>query len=256
MIRTGAAALFLLLLSLPVARACDTARPITLAFHPSTADTALQFERYRETVDRVAGSYVRVVICQPASGPRVEASENPNRIINGASGVIVDRSGLVVTAAHIAADTKNDALVITLDGRSHKARILRVERNRELALLQIAPIPGMRVAEFGDSDRLVAGDSAFAVGTPDNKAGIVSLGRVLVPKLAERLDYNGYGFADAIKLRIDVVPGNSGGPIFDRQGLLMGIVGAFGLPDPGQQESHLGYAVPSNAIRNFLAKSN
>jgi S1-C subfamily serine protease len=256
MIRASVAALLLFWVSLAAALACETGRPINLAFHPSTADAALQFEGYRETVDRVAASYVRVVICQAGGGSRIEAAENPNRVINGASGVIVDRSGLIVTAAHIAADPKNDAQIITLDGRGHKARILRVERKGELALLRIAPFPGMRVAEFGDSDRLAAGDSAFAVGTPDNKAGIVSLGRVLVPKLAQRLDYDDYGFAEAIKLWIDVVPGNSGGPIFDREGRLVGIVGAFGLPEPGQTESHLGYAVPSNAIRRFLAKSN
>jgi len=234
--------------------ACERARPISLAYHPSEADASLRFEGYREAVARAAPAYVRVIVCQPASGTGRENAEMAGGIINGASGVVVDASGLVVTAAHIALDTKNDALVITIDGRGLKARILRVDPARELALLQIAPYPGMAVAEFGDSDALKMTEPVFAVGTPDNRGGIVSLGRVLAPKLDGRLEYNGFGFADAIKMRIDVVPGNSGGPIFDRAGRLIGIVGAFGLPDAGEKASRLGYAVPSNAIRAYLAR--
>jgi S1-C subfamily serine protease len=112
----------------------------------------------------------------------------------------------------------------------------------------------MKVAEFADSDALKSAEPVFAVGTPDNRGGVVSLGRVLVPKLEGRLEYNGFGFADAIKMRIDVVPGNSGGPVFDRAGKLVGIIGAFGLPDPGEKTSRLGYAVPSNSIRAYLAR--
>ncbi len=236
------------------ASACEArARPIALSYHPSTSESRLRFEGYEETAARAAPSYVRVVVCQAEGGtPRLDEAERKDGIINGASGVIVDASGLIVTAAHIALDPRHDAVVVTLDGQARKARILRVDRNRELALVKIAPFAGMAVAELADSDALQSADAVLAIGTPDNKGGVVSLGRVLVPKLEGRLEYNGFGFADAVKLRIDVEPGNSGGPVFDARGRLIGIVGAFGLPEPGETVSRLGFAVPSNAIRAYL----
>jgi S1-C subfamily serine protease len=226
--------------------------PMTLSYHPSEKIEALRFESYKAVVERAAPSYVRVIIRYKGSGQ--DSIDMAGGIVNGASGVIVDGSGLVVTAAHIALNTNHDAEVITMDGVRHPAQILRVERPRELALLRIAPYAGMQSASFADSDKLGRNEAVFAIGTPDNKGGVVSLGRVIDPKLSQRLDYNGFGFSDAIKMALAVKPGNSGGPVYDRQGRFLGIIGAFGLDntenfDP--KDPPLGYAVPANAVRAF-----
>jgi S1-C subfamily serine protease len=104
------------------------------------------------------------------------------------------------------------------------------------------------------------GDHVFAVGTPGNRPGIVSLGRVVEPRRPNRLEYNGYGFDDAIKLKIDVEPGNSGGPVFDKEGRVVGIVASFVLGDVDASKPtpppRLAYAVPSNSIRAFVFGQN
>ena len=204
-------------------------------------------------MQKTAPSYVRVKITDPTAGK--DASTDT---VNGASGVIVDPSGLVVTAAHIALDTKLVVKVVTFDGQYHNGTILKVDRNRELALIRIAPFPGIQAVPLADSSKLTIGEPVFAIGTPDNKPGVVSLGQVVETRHAERLEYNGFGFDDAVKLRIEVDPGNSGGPVYDRQGHLVGIIAAFvlGTTDSAKNYklSYLAYAVPSNAIRAYMGK--
>lgn len=228
--------------------------PMTLSYRANdAAGTGGQFENYQQVVQATAPSYVRVIVKDKAATADKDASSD---IVNGASGVIVDPSGLVVTAAHIALDPKLDATVITTDGKHRKATIQRVDRDRELALIRMAPFPGIQAAPLADSSKLAVGDPVFAIGTPANKPGVVSLGQVVEPRHAERLDYNGFGFNDAVKLRIEVDPGNSGGPVYDRQGRLIGIIAAFVLGTTDKEKkyklSYLAYAVPSNAIRAYL----
>lgn len=247
------------LLALLVA-ACASAQtpksdpPMTLTYRADNGAVAgVAFDGYRQVVQATSPSYVRVIVKAKESAADKDASSD---IVNGASGVIVDPSGLVVTAAHIALDPKLDAVVITTDGKHHKAAILRVDRDRELALIRIAPFPGLRAAPLADSDKLAVGDPVFAIGTPANKPGIVSLGQVVETKRTTRLEYNGFGFDNAVKLRIEVEPGNSGGPVYDRQGKLIGIIATFvmGTTDKAKNyhPSYLAYAVPSNAIRAYV----
>ena len=230
------------------------ARPVVLSY---AGEDGLGFSGHRALAEAVSPSYVRVVIEDPDAAAEGGGRDADGKaLISAASGVIVDASGLVVTAAHIAIDTRFKARVITLDGRSHPARILAVEPARELAVLRIRPFAGMAVAAMADSDGIEVGQAVLAIGTPGNRPGVVSLGRVVEAKHRRRLAYNGYGFDDGVKLHIDIEPGHSGGPVFDRRGALIGIIATFVLgdtTDPDAEAPHLAYAVPSNAMRAYLA---
>jgi S1-C subfamily serine protease len=103
---------------------------------------------------------------------------------------------------------------------------------------------------------LRAGEPAFVIGTPDNKPGMVALGRVAVPRMSRRIAYGGFGFSDGIELRADVQPGHSGGPVFDGAGRLIGILAGFGLGDTSRKTyvpTLIGYAVPSVTVAAYLA---
>jgi len=229
----------------------ERAKPIVL-FYPYPIEDSLRFDGYEAAAHAAAPAYVRVVINDPTAALGREAGTETK--VNAASGVIVSEDGLVVTAAHIALDRRYEAELVTIDGRKHPARILAVEPGRELALLRVVPFPGMRWARLADSTRLGVGTPVFAIGAPDNKAGGVSLGTVTEPRRRQRLEYNGFGFDDAIKLAIEVEPGFSGGPVFDRGGQMVGIVAGFAFADTknGAVSLRAAYAVPANAIREFL----
>jgi S1-C subfamily serine protease len=228
--------------------------------------TLVQFDQYEPSLafpeamaiaEGAAHGYVRVIIedRSAAAGASREAGTGRS-VVNGASGTIVDSSGLIVTAAHIALSESYKATVITMDGTKRPADILAVARDRELALLRIAPFPGMEPLVLADSDAVTDGEKIVAIGTPDNRPGVVSPGYIVQAKRSTRLEYNGFGYNDAIKLKLDALPGHSGGPVVDTQGRLIGIVASFVLPatdGPGAVLPRLAYAVPSNAIRRFVA---
>lgn len=233
-----------------VAPAATVTAPITLSYPYLTAREA-NIAGYREMAERAAPAYVRVTIIDPGNALYNE----PGGIIIKASGLIVDRAGHVVTAAHIARDTKLKALVTTRDGRVLAAEILDVAPDRELALLKIQPFPGMRPARFADSAKVGAGDFAFAIGSPRDTAGVVTLGWVRNPRFGKRLDYTGWGFSDAVKIAMEVESGHSGGPVFNRDGEIIGMVAVYELGDTSKvpyRSPRITFAVPARAIVSYL----
>lgn len=208
-------------------------------------------------LEHVSSAYVRLLIL----GERLDDSKGRGGahlgIVNGASGTIVDARGYIITAAHIATSADLQARATTLDGRAHEAAILHVSPERELALLKIEPLPGLTAAQLAQEDSVREGDRVFAIGTPDNVAGVVTSGRVRQPRRPGPVRYGRYGFSDAIELSIDVSPGFSGGPVFDRNGEMIGMMAGFGLGDTSRvpyASPSLGYAVPASAIRAYLAE--
>jgi len=229
---------------------------VTLSF-PPPAVTGIDFPDYRAVAERNAGIYVRLRILGTAS---VAAGADrglaaANNAVSYASGFIADPRGYVVTAAHIALSTDFTAEVITTDGRRFQGRIVAVARGRELALIKIAPFPGMAAAHLADSTSLVKGEPAFAIGTPNHQGGVVNLGIVLRPREAMRIRYNDFGYDDAIALAMAIRPGDSGGPVFDREGRVIGMVASFALGNGGSKPSaapNIAFAVPANAIAAFI----
>ncbi len=232
-------------------------RPAALSF-PYAPAPGVDFPDYRAVAEQNAGIYVRVrVIAEEAAGARSEAASEPSNVLNFASGFIADARGYVVTAAHIANATRFRAEVVTLDGRRYEGRIVAVERARELALIKIAPFPGMAAARFADSSKLAAGEPALAIGTPKHHGGIVSVGRILEPRLARRIQYNDYGYDNAIALAMPIETGHSGGPVLDREGRVIGMIASFLLGEGGSKakpEPPVGLAIPSNDIVAFLKR--
>jgi len=231
-------------------------QPAALSY-PAPPEPGTDFPDFRAVAERNAGIYVRVRILaeDETPVPRSELSSAPSNVLNFASGFIADARGYVVTAAHIANSTKFKAEVITLDGRRFSGRVVAVERQRELALIKINPFPGMQAARFADSARLTAGEAALAIGTPKHHGGIVSVGRIIDPRLARRIQYNDYGYDNAIALAMPIEPGHSGGPVLDREGRVIGMIASFLLGQSGSKaapQPRVGLAVPSDDIVAFM----
>ncbi|MFI4986872.1 MAG: S1C family serine protease [Alphaproteobacteria bacterium] len=231
--------------------------PAALSF-PYAVEPGVDFPDFRAVAEGNAGIYVRVrVIAEETAAARSEAASQPSSVLNFASGFIVDARGYVVTAAHIANSTAFKAEVVTLDGRRFSGRIVAVERAHELALIKIDPYPGMMAARFADSSTLAAGEPALAIGTPKHHGGIVSVGRILDPRLARRIQYNDYGYDDAIALAMSIDTGHSGGPVLDREGRVIGMIASFLLGEGGSKAKPrppVGLAVPANDIAAFLKR--
>lgn len=229
------------------------ARPVTLSYPYLTPQEAA-IPGFRALAERVVDSYVVVTITRPdhygtGSGPMD---------VTRASGIVVDARGYVITAAHIAKSPKFDASVTDRGGHTHRARIVAIDPTQELALLKLAPKNGLRPVRLAASKLLKKGDIALAIGSPGQRSGVVTLGRVRYPDIGERLDYGAYGFDNAIELSMEVESGHSGGPVFNQRGELIGIVAGYELGDTSKTpyvSPRITYVVPSDTIAKFLART-
>jgi len=156
----------------------------------------------------------------------------------GGSGVIWSGDGRIVTNSHVARAEKAD--VVLWDGRRLPARLISRDARRDLAELRVSET-GLPAATAGDSDALRPGELAIAIGSPLGFAGALSTGVIhSVGPIA------GMGRERWIGASVRLAPGNSGGPLADARGRVVGINTAI--------LNGLGVAVPSNAAADFLRR--
>lgn len=221
---------------------------------PDDRMSSTDIDNYRSVAQSAARAYVKIVIARKASRRREPGYEPALRVVSGASGIIVDPAGYVVTAAHIARSTAFEARVTTVEGREYSARIVHVDAGREMALLKISH-QGNRFHAAEPADGVRGNQPVFAIGTPGNRPGAVTVGRVVQPRLERRIDYGGFGFTGPMELAMDVQPGHSGGPVFDTEGSLVGMIIAFdlrGTASGNYVNTGAVYAVPAGEVMEFF----
>lgn len=151
------------------------------------------------------------------------------------SGVIWRADGLVITNSHVAQTDRPD--VILADGRSFPSRVILRDPERDLAALQVQA-SDLPAAPFGDSSALRAGQLVLAMGHPLGIKGALTMG--IIHEVS-----NGHGGPDRwIRADVSLAPGNSGGPLVDAHGQVIGINSMI--------NGGLALAVPSNAVERFL----
>ena len=151
---------------------------------------------------------------------------------NHGAGVVWTDDGLIVTNAHVVSGI---SMIRLHDGRTCRPELLRNDRQSDLALLRI-PIGGLPNAKLRDSRTLRIGEMLVAVGHPMGEAGAVSLGVVHRASLGRLVE------AD-----IRLAPGNSGGPLADAAGNVVGI--------NSMVANGMGVAIATTAIGQFLQGS-
>lgn len=250
----AAAAVLALVACTPGGRNDDRVAPVALHY-PYAAAEGAAFPGHQEIARGAAPWYVAVtIVADPAS-----ARETGRATVNAASGTIVHPGGYIVTAAHIALDDRYYAQVTTVDGHVHRGQVIDVSRDRELALIRIPPTPGLHAAYFADSSYLGRGQPMLAIGTPNGRAGAVSLGMVRDARLNYRLRYSGFSYPNALVIDMKVEPGHSGGPVINERGEFVGMIASFALgrtprsPDDKTATSPaIAFAVPSNDVAAYL----
>jgi len=154
----------------------------------------------------------------------------------GGSGVIWRADGLILTNAHVARGPQ--AIVELADGRTFEATVTARDERRDLAALQV-DATDLPAAPIGDSDALRVGALVLAVGNPLGLMGALTTG--VVHAAATPDGPRGHGW---VRADVRLAPGNSGGPLADAAGRVIGINSMIA--------GGLALAVPSNAIARFL----
>ncbi len=216
---------------------------LSLAADPIKLDPSLeQVEKSRvESVARAVPSAVSVFV--PGGG-------------GGGSGVMISPDGYALTNFHVTSPAGSFMRCGMSDGNVYDAVIVGIDPVGDLAMIRLLGRSDFPAAELGDSRAAEAGDWCMVIGNPFLLAtnlkptvtyGILSgVGRYQYPS-GTLLEYG-----DCLQTDASVNPGNSGGPIYDAEGKLLGIVGRCSFEKRGRVNVGVGYAISINQAKNFL----
>lgn len=202
---------------------------------------------YQLISQRVGPSVVHINVAVPARaaeeslGPFASFHESRGQ----GSGVIVDRDGHIVTNQHVI-DGAESITVSMGDGRKLRAMVVGVDPLTDLAVLRV-PADNLIPADWGSSDELEVGSLVFAVGSPFGLEHSVTSGIV---SAKNRSGKAGRTYQDFLQTDAAVNPGNSGGPLFDVSGRLVGINTAI----VGESYRGVSFAIPSSVAQNVFER--
>jgi len=163
------------------------------------------------------------------------------------SGFIIDKNGTIITNNHVIKNAED--IVVRVGDKEYEAKVLGADPYSDLAVLKIEAKEKFKPVKFGDSDKARVGDWVVAIGNPFGLGGTVTSGIIS----ARNRDINLTRYDDFIQTDASINQGNSGGPLFNLNGDVIGINTA--IIAPGQSGSiGIGFAIPSNAASNVIAQ--
>ncbi|MBO0757022.1 MAG: Do family serine endopeptidase [Bradyrhizobiaceae bacterium] len=171
-------------------------------------------------------------------GQQNDKNPEHRRVNSLGSGFIIDASGIVVTNNHVISDA-DEITVILNDGAKLKADVIGRDQKTDLALLKVNPDKPLRAVKFGDSDKLRLGEWVIAIGNPFSLGGTVTAGIVS----ARNRDIQSGPYDNYIQTDASINRGNSGGPLFNLDGEVVGINTAIISPSGGS--IGIGFSVPA-----------
>jgi serine protease Do len=171
----------------------------------------------------------------------------PHKAVGLGSGFVIDPAGYVVTNNHVVKGA-SDVTVRLDDNSVYPAKIVGTDPQTDLALLKIdakRPLPAL---DFGDSDKAEVGDWVMAVGNPFGLGGTVTAG--IISARGRNIDAGPYD--DFLQIDASINQGNSGGPLFNLDGSVIGVNTAIYSPSGGSVG--IGFAIPSNMVKSVVAQ--
>ena len=161
------------------------------------------------------------------------------------SGFIIKENGTVITNNHVIANAED--ILVRVGDKEYKAKVIGADPYMDIAVLKMETKDKFTPVSFGDSDKARVGDWAVAIGNPFGLGGTVTAGIIS----ARNRDINLTRYDDFIQTDASINQGNSGGPLFNLKGEVIGINTA--IIAPGQSGSiGIGFAIPANAASNVI----
>ncbi len=232
-----------------------------LTFAPSTA-LAVPAGGYADLVEEVSPAVVFIEVtakARPVSGNLPEnippqLRRHFENMVPGqnlpqqglGSGFIISPDGQVVTNHHVVAGAETVKVKLA-DGRSFDAKVVGSDPLTDIAVLKITADVALPTVDFGPSDTLRVGDEVVAVGNPFGLGGTVTSG--IISALSR--DIRSGPFDDFIQTDAAINRGNSGGPLFNNAGKVVGVNTA--IISPGGGSVGIGFAVPSDLVQTVVA---
>ncbi|UCE41010.1 MAG: trypsin-like peptidase domain-containing protein [Candidatus Aminicenantes bacterium] len=205
-----------------------------------TEEETLTVELYQKALPTVVTIFTRRLVF---------TEEGPQQTDALGSGVLISPECHVLTAAHVVSGAE-EIQIRTSDEKMYKAELLFSEMRADIALIQVINPPELEHAQLGNSDNLAIGQRVFAIGSPYGLEFSFSAGHLSGFRNFDRL-YDGTILAEFIQTDAAINSGNSGGPLFNTKGEVVGIASRILTASGGSQG--LGFVVSINTAKQLLA---
>ncbi|MGN7618775.1 MAG: Do family serine endopeptidase [Ehrlichia sp.] len=173
---------------------------------------------------------------------RPPRKDMPQQVLSAGSGFVVEESGVIVTNYHVIHNAKEIHITFS-DNKSVPAKVLGVDPQTDLAVLKVEVNQKLPYLSFGDSDTAMVGEWVVAIGNPFGLGGSASIGIIS----ARARDLNIGTATEFLQTDAAINRGNSGGPLFNIHGKVIGINTALLSTQRGGGNIGVGFAIPSNS---------
>ncbi len=195
-------------------------------------------------------TYVTLTVsANRSSGGGDEKNARPSAITSG-SGYVVEPSGYVMTAAHVGVAKGNEVSARAANGRIYSGTVIDIMPTNDMALIKLKGFSG-RAASPAGPGCVAKGDLVFTLGKPHSQGDLARVGTLEARHFGRAVAYGKFGYPDALVLKMGTQKGESGGPVFDGKGRLIGMVVST-LSDQNGNSINLAHAIPSTALAGFL----
>jgi S1-C subfamily serine protease len=208
-----------------------------------------------QLVRRAGPSYVTLNVSEVTGGSDTagRGKDSFSKSVTAGSGFVVADGGYVLTAAHVAVKTGNNVSVRAANGKLYSGRVVSIKRDNDMALIKLKSFSGRAVTPAA-SACVARGESVFSLGKPEEGGDTARTGRVEAVRFGRAVTYGKFGYPDAMVLRMATKRGESGGPLFNSNGELAGMVVST-LADGNGQPLNLAHALPLSQIAPFVCAS-
>jgi S1-C subfamily serine protease len=195
-------------------------------------------------------TYVTLTVSETDQNQTSGKSEYAKSAITSGSGFLVSGDGYVMTAAHVAVAKGNIISARAANGRIYSGSVIGILPTNDMAVIKLRGFVGRAVAPAGPGC-MAKGDLVYTLGKPHGEGDTARVGALESKHFGRSVAYGKFGYPDALVLHMGTQKGESGGPVFDGKGQLIGMVVST-LSDTNGQSINLAHAIPATSLANFL----
>lgn len=204
-------------------------------------------------VNQTGPTYVTLTVASVSDKFALNKNGQTKRPVTSGSGFIVDQAGIVMTAAHVAVATGNSVSARAADGRIYSGTVVATYPDHDIAVLKLRGYRGLSVSPVSDSC-LATGRTVFSLGKPHAQGDTARFGVLQAKNFGRAVQYGKFGYPDAMVVQMATQKGESGGPLFNQDGKLTGMIVST-LSDGNGRPLNMAHAIPSTQLAKYLCQT-
>ncbi len=215
----------------------------------ATPAAAVLSPNMNSLIQRTSPTYVTLIITESTKSSGARKNEILTKALTSGSGFIIDPAGYVLTAGHVALKLGNSVEARNSNGKIYNGKVIGVQRSPDIALLKLSNFSGTAVSP-NSTPCLAKGSAVFSLGKPHAKGDTARIGQMQSMSFGRPVSYNGFGYPDAMVVRMSTRKGESGGPLFNQRAQLSGMMVST-LSDGKGHSLNLAHAISADMLAKF-----